>query len=71
MRPLVAPRRKRRPALEIDSILATFGLLFVIQGVMLVAFGGNYISYSYLNVGVDVLGVTSPPTACSPSSSPS
>ena len=57
MRPLVA--RARTPAaLETNSILATFGLLFVIQGVMLVAFGGNYVSYSYLNVGVDVLGVT-------------
>ena len=55
MQPLVR-RSKGRAALEIDSILATFGLLFVIQGVMLVAFGGNYISYSYMNFGVDILG---------------
>lgn len=46
------------PALEVDSILATFGLLFVVQGVMLVVFGGNYHSYSYLSVPVDVLGST-------------
>jgi branched-chain amino acid transport system permease protein len=55
MRPLVA-RARNRESLEIDSILATFGLLFVIQGVLLVLFGSNYTSYSYLNVGVNVLG---------------
>lgn len=55
MRPLVQ-RSKGGAALEVDSILATFGLLFVIQGVMLVGFGGNYISYSYMNFGVEVLG---------------
>jgi branched-chain amino acid transport system permease protein len=57
MRPL-ARRAKSRETLEIDSILATFGLLFVIQGVMLVFFGSNYTSYSYLNIGVSVLGTT-------------
>jgi branched-chain amino acid transport system permease protein len=55
MRPLVR-RARSRESLEIDSILATFGLLFVLQGVMLVLFGSNYTSYSYLNVGVNVLG---------------
>jgi branched-chain amino acid transport system permease protein len=55
MRPLVR-RAGSRETLEIDSILATFGLLFVLQGVMLVLFGSNYTSYSYLNVGVNVLG---------------
>ena len=55
MRPLVR-RARSRENLEIDSILATFGLLFVIQGVLLVMFGSNYTSYSYLNVGVNVLG---------------
>ncbi len=55
MRPLVA-RSKDRGSLEIDSILATFGLLFVIQGVMLVIFGSNYMSYSFLNVPVTILG---------------
>ncbi|WP_235911586.1 branched-chain amino acid ABC transporter permease [Mesorhizobium xinjiangense] len=55
MRPLVA-RSQDRGNLEIDSILATFGLLFVIQGVMLVIFGSNYMSYSFLNVPVTILG---------------
>lgn len=55
LRPLVA-RAGSRESLEIDSILATFGLLFVIQGVMLVAFGSNYTSYNYLNVGINVFG---------------
>ena len=55
LRPLVA-RAGSRESLEIDSILATFGLLFVIQGVMLVVFGSNYTSYNYLNVGINVFG---------------
>ncbi|QKV53909.1 branched-chain amino acid ABC transporter permease [Comamonas antarctica] len=46
------------PALEVDSILATFGLMFVVQGIMMVAFGGNYHSYTYLSIPVQVLGST-------------
>ena len=42
--------------LEVDSILATFGLLFIIQGIAVVTFGGNYLSYSYLSIPVQVLG---------------
>lgn len=57
MRPLVA-RAGGSGRLEVDSILATFGLLFVMQGVMLWLFGGNYTSYSFLDRGVDVLGTT-------------
>jgi len=57
MRPLVA-RARDRASLEIDSILATFGLLFVIQGLLLVVFGANFTSYSYLNVPVNVFGAT-------------
>lgn len=57
MQPLVK-RSAKRGTLEVDSILATFGLMFVIQGVMLAAFGSNYTSYNYLNVGVNVLGAT-------------
>lgn len=53
--PLVR-RARSREALEGDSILSTFGLLFVIQGVMLALFGGNYLSYSYLAYPVDVFG---------------
>ena len=55
MKPLV-DRSPDDGALEVDSILVTFGLLFVIQGILLVLFGGGYVSYSYLNTPVNVLG---------------
>lgn len=55
MQPLVR-RSAKGGTLEVDSILATFGLLFVIQGVMLITFGSNYTSYNYLNFGVNVFG---------------
>ncbi len=51
-------RGKDAGAQEVDSILVTFGVLFVIQGIMLVAFGGQYYSYSYLSIPVTVLGST-------------
>jgi branched-chain amino acid transport system permease protein len=55
--PLV--RRAKNPGmLEVDSILVTFGLLFVVQGVMLVMFGGQYYTYSYLSIPIDILGST-------------
>jgi branched-chain amino acid transport system permease protein len=57
MTPLVA-RARDKASLEIDSILATFGLLFVFQGVMLVTFGANFTSYSYLNDPVTIFGTT-------------
>jgi len=57
MRPLVA-RARDKASLEIVSILATFGLLFVIQGLLLVVFGANFTNYSYLNIPVKVLGTT-------------
>ena len=53
--PLVR-RAKNQGMLEVDSILATFGLLFVMQGVALATFGGEYFSYSYLSIPVSVLG---------------
>ncbi|MGD9864865.1 MAG: branched-chain amino acid ABC transporter permease, partial [Pseudodonghicola sp.] len=56
MRPLVA-RSGASGRLEVDSILATFGLLFLIQGLLLVTFGANFTSISYLDRGVSVLGV--------------
>jgi branched-chain amino acid transport system permease protein len=55
--PLVR-RAKDQGMLEVDSILATFGVLFVIQGVMLVTFGGQLYSYSYLSVPVSIFGTT-------------
>jgi len=44
---------------EVDSILSTFGLLFLLQGVALVAWTGNDREYSYL-VGekLEILGAT-------------
>ncbi|MFD2753103.1 branched-chain amino acid ABC transporter permease [Comamonas terrae] len=53
--PLVR-RARGGPALEADSILATFGMLFVVQGLMLAGFGGDYHSYTYLADPVEVLG---------------
>jgi branched-chain amino acid transport system permease protein len=47
LQPLVA-RAKSRGQLEVDAILATFGLSFVAVGIMLAVFGGDYFSYSYL-----------------------
>jgi branched-chain amino acid transport system permease protein len=55
LHPLVR-RARNEGMLEVDSILATFGLLFVIQGIATVTFGGNYLSYSYLSIPVQVLG---------------
>ena len=53
--PLVK-RARNRAMLEVDSILATFGLLFVVQGVMLVVFGGQFNTMNYLSIPVNVLG---------------
>jgi branched-chain amino acid transport system permease protein len=55
--PLVR-RARTRDMLEVDSILATFGLLFVVQGVALVLFGGQYYSYSYLAIPLEFFGST-------------
>jgi branched-chain amino acid transport system permease protein len=55
--PLVK-RAKNQGMLEVDSILGTFGVLFVVQGIMLVIFGGSLQSYSYLSVPVYILGTT-------------
>ncbi|MBX3534586.1 MAG: branched-chain amino acid ABC transporter permease [Xanthobacteraceae bacterium] len=58
---LLVPLVKRAPsrdALEVDSILATFGLLFIAQGVMLAIFGGNYFSYDFLSIPVKIFGAT-------------
>lgn len=54
----LARRSGNRGRLEGDSILATFGLLFVIQGVALVLFGSGFVSYSFLAVPVNVLGTS-------------
>lgn len=55
LRPLVK-RAKTRGQLEADSILATFGLSFVLVGLMIWVFGGDYFSYSYLSRPIEILG---------------
>jgi branched-chain amino acid transport system permease protein len=55
LKPLV-DRAKSRGQLEVDSILATFGLMFIMQGVMLLIFGGGYFSYNFLAEPVRILG---------------
>ncbi|WP_306051061.1 branched-chain amino acid ABC transporter permease [Oceaniradius stylonematis] len=57
MLPLVR-RTNAGPQLEVDSILATFGILFVVQGIMLVIFGGNYFSYSFLSFPIHLFGTS-------------
>jgi branched-chain amino acid transport system permease protein len=42
--------------LEVDSILATFGLLFLTQGIMLLMFGGAYFNYTFLAEPFRILG---------------
>lgn len=56
--PLVRRAGSSREALEADSLLGTFGLLFIVQGILLVTMGGGYLSYSYLALPVHVLGTT-------------
>jgi branched-chain amino acid transport system permease protein len=55
LQPLVK-RAKNRGQLEVDSILATFGLLFLLQGLMIVGFGGEYHSYTFLAERFDIFG---------------
>jgi branched-chain amino acid transport system permease protein len=55
LRPLV-DRAKSQGMLEVDSILATFGLLFLFQGLMLRSFGGAYFSYTFLAERFTIFG---------------
>lgn len=55
LHPLVA-RARNAMRLEVDSILATFGLLFIVEGLMLVLFGGGYLNNAYLDAVFMVLG---------------
>lgn len=53
--PLV--RRAKSPGqLDVDCILATFGLSFIFVGLLLAVFGGQYLSYSYLARPIFVFG---------------
>jgi branched-chain amino acid transport system permease protein len=53
--PLVR-RAKSQGQLEVDSILATFGLSFVAIGILLAMFGGEFLAYSYLATPFVILG---------------
>ncbi len=53
--PLVR-RAANRGMLEVDSILATFGMSFAMVGVMRWAFGGEYFNYSFLATPFNLLG---------------
>ena len=55
MRPLVK-RAKSEGQLEVDSILSTFGQSFILVGLMLALFGGEYFSYSYLDKPLEIMG---------------
>jgi branched-chain amino acid transport system permease protein len=57
LRPLVR-RAKNRGMLEVDSILATFGMSFALVGIMVAAFGGGFFTYSFLAVPFDIFGST-------------
>lgn len=53
--PLVR-RAKSRGQLEVDSILATFGMSFAMVGLMRLAFGGEFFNYSFLAVPFELFG---------------
>lgn len=55
LHPLVK-RARTEVALETDSILATFGLLFIVEGIMLLWFGGAYLNNAYLDTVFMVMG---------------
>ncbi|MEM1151048.1 MAG: branched-chain amino acid ABC transporter permease, partial [Pseudomonadota bacterium] len=57
LEPLVL-RAKNRGQLEVDSILATFGMSFVAVGLMLAVFGGDYFNYAFLSVPLQIAGDT-------------
>ncbi len=53
--PLVR-RAKNQGKLEVDSILATFGLSFIFIGIMVAFFGAQYTDYSYLSEPIFIFG---------------
>ena len=56
LRPLVR-RSKNQGQLEVDSILATFGISFALVGIM-VSVHGAYFTYSFLANPIEILGTT-------------
>lgn len=55
--PLVK-RAKSQGQLEVDSILATFGMSFILVGLMVAVFGGDYFNYTFLAEPVVIFGNT-------------
>jgi branched-chain amino acid transport system permease protein len=53
--PLVR-RARSQGKLDVDSILATFGLSFIFIGIMVAVFGAQYTDYAYLSVPIIILG---------------
>lgn len=53
--PLVR-RSRSRGQLEVDSILATFGMSFALVGIMRWAFGGEFFNYSFLAEPFSIFG---------------
>jgi branched-chain amino acid transport system permease protein len=51
-------RAKNQGQLEVDSILATFGMGFAFVGIMVATFGADYFSYDYLGDGILIIGNT-------------
>ena len=54
MLPLVR-RSKSKGALEVDSILSTFGMSFIIIGIM-VSIEGGFFAYKYLSHPIEIIG---------------
>ena len=54
--PLVR-RSKSKGALEVDSILATFGMSFILIGIM-ISIEGGFFAYKYLSEPIQILGST-------------
>jgi branched-chain amino acid transport system permease protein len=57
---LLAPlvrRSKSKGALEVDSILATFGMSFILIGIM-ISIEGGFFAYKYLSEPIQILGST-------------
>jgi branched-chain amino acid transport system permease protein len=57
LRPLVR-RARNQGMLEVDAILATFGLLFLFEGVMHLTFGGSFFNYQFLAVPFELMGAS-------------
>jgi branched-chain amino acid transport system permease protein len=56
----LSARAPNQGAYEASSMLATFGLLFIIQNIALMAWGATPRAYSYLNEGVSIGGAIFP-----------